>query len=452
MTEHTPTASDTEVEFEIDGRRVEPGLCRITLGDSSTKLEPKVMDLLIYFAQRPGKLLSREELEESVWQDMVVGYDALSNAIIKLRKAFQDDARHPRVIETVSKRGYRLIADARQVDHVREPQNNATTGQVGTGNKARPPTSPRPRPLIIGLTAGTLLLIVVIGMGAWFVFSEPRPLPLEPHVTQVETTDPEAEDAFLKGWTHYRRHTPEDFSISMVHFQRAILLDPEFGRAYAALAAVYWRAWQRHWHHRLGMTPRLQAWRNAQSFLDKSAIRPTPLAHQIASEMLSTNRRFDEAIREAEKAVELNANDPAGHVALANALTFAGRAEEAAKHVQKAMRIDPDYSASLLLAQGRVAFSRENYDEAALALEQAKRHNTNSYIPYVLLIASYGHLGKKQQANKAIAAVNSLRHELRQQTVSASTPNDPWDRWPYQYDADLERVSVGLRAAGLPNW
>ncbi len=69
------------------------------------------MDLLVVFANRPGEVLSREELEATVWQGTVVGYDALSSAIIKLRKAIEDDPKHPRIIETIPKKGYRLVAE-----------------------------------------------------------------------------------------------------------------------------------------------------------------------------------------------------------------------------------------------------------------------------------------------------------------------------------------------------
>ena len=97
-------------EFDVAGWHVNASLCSISKDKTVTKIEPKVMDLLVYFAQRPNSVLSREELEREIWHGTIVGYDALSNAIIKLRKAFNDDARHPQVIETVAKRGYRLIA------------------------------------------------------------------------------------------------------------------------------------------------------------------------------------------------------------------------------------------------------------------------------------------------------------------------------------------------------
>lgn len=83
----------------------------ITNSQTTRKLEPKVMDLLVYLASRPGEVVSREELDDEVWGGVTVGYDSLTGAIAKLRKALEDGPGNPAIIETVSKVGYRLIAD-----------------------------------------------------------------------------------------------------------------------------------------------------------------------------------------------------------------------------------------------------------------------------------------------------------------------------------------------------
>ncbi|UCE89962.1 MAG: winged helix-turn-helix domain-containing protein, partial [Pseudomonadota bacterium] len=101
---------DAQRSFQVGDWTVEPGNGRLRRGDVEVKLEPRVMDLLVCLARRPGEVITREELEASVWSGSVVGYDALTSAMIKLRRAFGDNSRHPRVIETVSKKGYRLIA------------------------------------------------------------------------------------------------------------------------------------------------------------------------------------------------------------------------------------------------------------------------------------------------------------------------------------------------------
>jgi len=104
--------------FRIGDWLVEPGQGRVGRNGETVKLEPKVMDLLVYFAQRPGQVLSREELEQAIWAGTVVGYDALTSAIIKLRKALGDNSRQPWLIETVAKKGYRLIAPVGPADVV----------------------------------------------------------------------------------------------------------------------------------------------------------------------------------------------------------------------------------------------------------------------------------------------------------------------------------------------
>ncbi len=68
------------------------------------------MDLLVYLAERQGQVISREELENNVWAGRVVSYDALTNSMVKLRKALNSSKENP-VIKTVSKRGYSLVAE-----------------------------------------------------------------------------------------------------------------------------------------------------------------------------------------------------------------------------------------------------------------------------------------------------------------------------------------------------
>ena len=79
-------------------------------------LEPKVIEVLVQLAARPGKVVTREELLSAVWPGVIVGDDALTQAIIKLRKALGDEAQKPRYIETIPKRGYRLIAAVNGVE------------------------------------------------------------------------------------------------------------------------------------------------------------------------------------------------------------------------------------------------------------------------------------------------------------------------------------------------
>lgn len=95
--------------FVIDDWQVSPAEGVLSRGSEVVHLEPKVMEVLVYFASHVDEVITREELEANVWRGAVVGYDAVTKAIIKLRKALQDDARHPRYIVTIPKKGYQLI-------------------------------------------------------------------------------------------------------------------------------------------------------------------------------------------------------------------------------------------------------------------------------------------------------------------------------------------------------
>ena len=109
MTENnTP---NTDNPLRIGKWTVYPDTDRIQNEDIEVKLEPRAMQVLLCLAKHAGKVVSRETLEKTVWTNMVVGYDAVSATIIKLRKALGDDSRNPTYIETISKKGYRLIAD-----------------------------------------------------------------------------------------------------------------------------------------------------------------------------------------------------------------------------------------------------------------------------------------------------------------------------------------------------
>ena len=72
-------------------------------------------------------------------------------------------------------------------------------------------------------------------------------------VARKETEVPEAYDAFLQGWQHYLRQNPENFRKAISYFEKAIELDPEYSRAYAALAATYMHVWKRYWHAKVGL-------------------------------------------------------------------------------------------------------------------------------------------------------------------------------------------------------
>ena len=69
------------------------------------------MCVLLLLAERHGQVVSRSDLEDRAWPRVLVSDEAVTNTLVKLRKALGDDARNPTFIETIAKSGYRLIAE-----------------------------------------------------------------------------------------------------------------------------------------------------------------------------------------------------------------------------------------------------------------------------------------------------------------------------------------------------
>ncbi|WP_262963961.1 winged helix-turn-helix domain-containing protein [Methylobacter psychrophilus] len=94
--------------------------------ESSVKLAPKVYRLLLYFLLHKGRLIPHEELFDAVWEGRIVDDSALRLAVNSLRNALQDASKSPNYIATVSKRGYRFMAEVSVKDHYLFAKTNLT--------------------------------------------------------------------------------------------------------------------------------------------------------------------------------------------------------------------------------------------------------------------------------------------------------------------------------------
>src|SRR3984893_1233899 len=92
-------------------------------------LTPKAYAVLNYLAERPGRLVTQRELIEAVWPDVVVQPEVLKSQILDVRRVLGDDARNPRFIETLHRRGYIFIAPVRDLAIV-EAEVSAQTSLV----------------------------------------------------------------------------------------------------------------------------------------------------------------------------------------------------------------------------------------------------------------------------------------------------------------------------------
>jgi adenylate cyclase len=261
-----------------------------------------------------------------------------------------------------------------------------------------------------------------------------------------ETSDPAAYDAFLKGWAHFRRKTPQDFTKAVPYLDEAVERDPNYSRAYAALAAVYWEGSRYRYQKNLDMS-RSESDLMANIYLAEAMQNPTPLAHYIASDIHRFFGRHQEAITEATRAIALDVNDPIGYYAMASALIWAGNPADSVEFIKKAMRLDPHYPPDYLYHLGKAQFFMGRLDEAAATLEEVKRRFPDYDWTFFYLAATYGHLGREQEAKSAIKMFN----ERMAKAGSGLILSLQWiDLWPFKERKDVERLREGLRIAGIP--
>src|SRR3990172_10374536 len=98
-----------DAPFRLDDWQVQPQLDRISGPAGDVHLQPKAMQVLLCLARRAPAVVTKDELFPDVWQGVFVTDEALTYVIWELRKALGDDARRPRFIETIPKRGYPLL-------------------------------------------------------------------------------------------------------------------------------------------------------------------------------------------------------------------------------------------------------------------------------------------------------------------------------------------------------
>src|SRR5215471_7362585 len=96
--------------FRVGEWLVLPQLNTISNGDAAKRIEPKIMEVLVYLASHPLEVISKEKIIQAIWGSRFVTDEVLTTAICELRKALGDEAKNPRFIQTIPKKGYRLIA------------------------------------------------------------------------------------------------------------------------------------------------------------------------------------------------------------------------------------------------------------------------------------------------------------------------------------------------------
>ena len=248
--------------------------------------------------------------------------------------------------------------------------------------------------------------------------------------------DLQAYDYLLRGYAYYHQRTRASYAMAREMFSKAAALDSYYAAAYVGLGLLEYGKVGYGWTEFPD-----KALTNAFAFgqkalkLDES----NAAAHSLLSSVYTFQNKYDLAIQEAERAIELNPNDSGSYNELGWALFWSGRLEAAIAALEMSLRLDSSSSRNSWWHLGIAYYLKARYEEALniLAKGQIKRPNFTGY--HIALAATYARLGRAEEAARAAAALRRLDPFFDVDSFGTG----------FRQPAHREAIAAGLRAAGL---
>ncbi|CUJ82599.1 tetratricopeptide repeat protein [Ruegeria denitrificans] len=261
-----------------------------------------------------------------------------------------------------------------------------------------------------------------------------------------QTTDLSAREVFQDGWESYLRYSANDNAKAVDRFKKALEIDPEYGRAHAALSLAYLRGCQQRWNEALGMSAG-EANIKAQSALAETRSRPSSLANVAASRVHLYNERYDIAQVEATKAIARDPNDPEGYVAMAWAMITTNQPEAGLDLMDRAIRQNPAYPNYYILALAMAYYTLGDLEKTADILTNALEQDPKASELAAVAASVYAQLGRQEEAH---AAMKSWMPGASSEELSAA----PYMyHFPYNWrqgPETVDKIVDGLHLAALP--
>ena len=188
-------------ELNLDFRELRKSGVRI-------KLQEQPFLILALLVERPGAIVTREELQKKLWpDDTFVDFDlSLNSAVKKLRQALNDDSVNPRFVETLYRRGYRFIAPVSEREN--SDQIQLVESRSGSAAPAEPiPIRARSKPIMMAAVVALLLITVAL----WL--RPPLPPPRILSTTQITHDNLPKDQVVTDGPRLYFRETLNDHQI-----------------------------------------------------------------------------------------------------------------------------------------------------------------------------------------------------------------------------------------------
>jgi adenylate cyclase len=260
----------------------------------------------------------------------------------------------------------------------------------------------------------------------------------ERRLNEATTRNIDAYDVFLQGQERVSRFNPIDNAVGREFFEKAKRLDPGYARAHAGIALTHFY-------------DQIFGWSADKAASIAASLEAAELALALDSELPHVyvavgsakmgSRQFDEAVDYLRRSIEIAPNYADGHAQYAAVLASAGKNEEALKHIDIAMQLNPHYSYIYLYIKSLALFYLRQLEDTLPLIEDTVLRNPEFDRPQLLYASTLGHLGQIDEAEWALMEALTLSPDL--------TLADELANHPYKRQEDKAFYIEGLRKAGL---
>lgn len=335
---------------------------RLTRNGEWVELTPKAMDILEVFVERPGQLISRDEIIGKVWGGVLVEEGNLSVHISKLRKAL-GESREQRYVETVAGSGYRFTGTIEQISNGYAPAHSPNPIHTSNGNG-------------------------------------------------FQGRDSEAVRLVQKGKYLYQKHTADSVSRAIRFFEKSLILDPGNVNTYAELLHSLRFL---HFLDRLSIDDLLQ---KAEPLVETMCLLDdgSDVFHVARGEFeLYFRWNFEAALEEFGRAIDVNPENLVANWRLAQVLIYTRQFPKAIQHLPRIAALDP-FSIQTCMQMGRFHYHLGKQDAARSFLDEALELDPDNFEVRLLRGTVLAELGELKAAGNELKSSLEIHHSV--ETIS----------------------------------
>ncbi|WP_284267529.1 winged helix-turn-helix domain-containing tetratricopeptide repeat protein [Bradyrhizobium iriomotense] len=505
--------------FQFEDFSLDPERRELRRADKLIALEPQVFDLLTHLIRNRDRVVTRDNLLDSIWNGRVVSDSTLASRINAARRAINDTGEEQRLIRTVARKGVRFVGevvetpkaapsaaplperpavavlpftnmsgDAEQeyfsdgisediitalsklrwffviarnssfiykgrTVHLRQVADELGVRYVVEGSVRKGGDRVRITAQLNDVATGSHLWAERFDRKLADVFAvqdeitEAIVSAIEPQLYAAENfraqrKPPDSMDAWdlvMRALSHYWRVTRQDHVVAQALLEKAIALDPNYGKALGLLGTSYMFTAHMGWMDMAAAMPVAER----AAFAAIRADDEDPWAHNALGHVHLFARRFEDSLAEFETALQLNPSFALAQGYYGLVLSYCGRWQEAGEATRRAIRLSPrdPYAPVYLGIEAYARFLGSDYEEAIRLAHEALRQRSDFVGAHRVLTSAAGMAGREDLARSAL-------RELRRAQPNASLA---WiaEFMPIRFASDRDRYLEGFRRAGL---